>query len=91
MGNATKSVVKFFGTMARAILAGAIAFGTGLTAVLGEKATIGGLTQGQWATICVGAVVAFGAVWGVTNAKPDGKPDATSAPGAIPPAATKPS
>jgi hypothetical protein len=76
MGNATKSVVKFLGTMARAILAGAIAFGTGLTAVLGEQTTIGGLTQGQWATICVGAVIAFGAVWGVTNAKPGAKPDA---------------
>jgi hypothetical protein len=84
MGDVTKSV-----TMARAFLAGAIAFGTGLTAVLGEKATIGGLTQGQWATICVGAVVAFGAVWGVTNAKPDAKP----ARGGVPPAgtATKPS
>jgi len=76
MGNVTKPVLKFFGTMARAILAGVIAFGTALTTVLGEKAaTIGGLTQGQWATICLGAVVAFGAVWGVTNVKSDAKPD----------------
>lgn len=55
----------------RAIFAAAAALGTGLSAVLVNDASLGDLTDGQWVTIAVGALVAFGGVYGLTNRKPD--------------------
>jgi len=59
--------MKYLGTMLKALFAGAFALGTGLATVLVDNASLGDLTDGQWITVCVGALGAFGAVWGVSN------------------------
>lgn len=59
----------FFKTSLRAIYAGVAAFLTGLSAVLVGDVSIGDLTDGQWVTLGLGALTAFGGVWGFVNLK----------------------
>jgi hypothetical protein len=59
--------MKWIGTSLRAIFAGLVAFGTALTTVLVDDASIGDLTDGQWLIAALGALIAFGGVWGITN------------------------
>lgn len=53
----------------RAIYAGVVAGLTGLSAVLVGEVGLGDLTDGQWVTIALGAIVAAGGVWGFVNPK----------------------
>lgn len=62
-------MIKYVGMTLRAIFAAAAALGTGLAAVLVDNASIGDLTDGQWVTIALGALVAFGGVFGISNVK----------------------
>lgn len=61
--------LKVLGTSLRALFAAVVAFGTGLSAVLVGDVGIGALTDGQWVTIGLGALIAFGGVWGIVNVK----------------------
>lgn len=59
--------MKYVKMTLRALYAAAAAIGTGLSAVLVNNASIGDLTDGQWVVIAVGALAAFGGVYGITN------------------------
>lgn len=61
--------MKYLGKSLRAIFAGLVAFGTGLSAILVGDVGMGALTDGQWVTLAMGALIAFGGVWGIVNAK----------------------
>ena len=50
-------------TMAKAIAAGAVAFGGALAAAL----TDGGVTSSEWVAIAVATIVAVAGVWAVPN------------------------
>lgn len=56
------------GTMLKAIYAGVAALGAGVSSALVGAHTFGAIDAGQWVTIGVLALAAFGAVYGVTNA-----------------------
>lgn len=60
--------MKFLGQALKAVYASAVASLSGLVTVLVGNTGIGELTDGQWVTIALAAVVAFGGVYGITNA-----------------------
>jgi len=55
----------WIGTIAKAIAAGATAFGSAFAV-----AQTDGVTSSEWVTIAVATVVAFVAVWGIPNRAP---------------------
>ena len=59
--------MKFVGTALKAFYAAVVAALSGLVTVLVGDANFGDLTAGQWVTIALAAVVAFGGVYGITN------------------------
>lgn len=59
--------MKFVQQSLKAFYAAAAAALSGLAAILVGNATFSDITAGQWVTIAVAALAAFGAVWGVTN------------------------
>jgi hypothetical protein len=59
----------FIGQSLRAFFAAVVAALSGLVTVLVGDANFGDLTAGQWVTIALAAVVAFGGVWGLVNQK----------------------
>lgn len=61
---------KFVAQTLKALYAAAVTVLTGLGTVLVGNASISDVSTSQWVTIATGALVAFGAVYGVTNAKP---------------------
>lgn len=54
--------------VAKAIYAGAIAGLGSLVTVLVGDASLGDVTDGQWATIVLAALIAAGGVYGIRNA-----------------------
>jgi hypothetical protein len=56
--------------IAKALLASAIAGLGSLAAVLVGDASLGDVTDGQWATIVLATLVALGGVWGIPNKPP---------------------
>lgn len=58
-----------FKTALRAFYAAAVAALSGLVTVLVGDVGLDDLTAGQWVTIALAALVAFGGVYGLTNAK----------------------
>jgi hypothetical protein len=54
---------------AKAIFAGIIAGLSAVAAVLVDNASIGDLTDGQWVTVVLASLVAFGGVAGIKNAE----------------------
>ena len=63
------SPMKFVSQALKAFYAATVTFLTGLGTVLVGTATLGDVTTSQWVAIASGALIAFGAVYGVTNAK----------------------
>ena len=61
--------MKFVGQALKAVFAALTAVLTGLGTVLVGNASITDVTASQWITIASGALIAFGAVYGVTNSK----------------------
>lgn len=60
---------KPYKAVAAGILSGAIAFGSSLaTALQGDGVTFADVTDGQWVTSAVAALIAIGATGGVTYA-----------------------
>lgn len=57
----------YVGYAAKAVFAGVLAFLGSIATVLVGDAGFSDVTDGQWVTAAVAALVAFGAVFGVTN------------------------
>lgn len=60
-------MLMFLATVAKAILAGVIAFLGSLVTVLVGNNSLGDLTDGQWAAAVLAGLVALAAVYGVPN------------------------
>jgi hypothetical protein len=60
------NMIHWIKTIAKAIAAGATAFG----AAFAVAANDGFITSGEWVTIAVATLVAIAAVWAVPNADP---------------------
>lgn len=60
-------ILTFIGTTLKAFFSAGVAFLTGLSTVLVNDASLGDLTDGQWVAICLGTLVSFGGVYGITN------------------------
>lgn len=61
--------MKFVSSALKAFYAAAAAALAGLGTVLVGNASFSDVTAGQWVTIAASALLAFGAVYGVTNQK----------------------
>jgi hypothetical protein len=61
--------MKFIGQALRAFYAALVAALSGLVTVLVGDSGLGDLTAGQWVTIALAALVAFGGVYGISNRK----------------------
>lgn len=59
--------MKFIGTALKAFYAAIVAALSGLVTVLVGDTTFTNLTAGQWVTIALAAVVAFGGTYGLAN------------------------
>lgn len=59
--------MKFIATALKAFYAAIVASLSGLVAVLIGDVGFTDLTAGQWVTIALAAVIAFGGVYGITN------------------------
>ena len=59
--------MKFIATAAKAVFAAVVAALSGLVTVLVGDTGFTGITAGQWTTIALATVVAFGGVYGLTN------------------------
>lgn len=59
--------MKFLGTALKAFYAAAVAALSGLVTVLVGDVGFTDVTAGQWVTIALAALVAFGGVYGLTN------------------------
>ena len=55
------------GSQRKAIYAGVVAFLTGLTVPLVGDASFDAVTPGQWVTIVLATVVAYGGTYGLSN------------------------
>ena len=58
-------------TCAKAVYAALVAFLSGLVTVLVGDAGLDDLTAGQWVTIALAVVIAFGGTYGIANKPPD--------------------
>ena len=59
-------MLQWIPTVAKAIAAGATAFGGAFATAIND----GSVTSGEWVTIVVATIVAVAAVWGVPNKQP---------------------
>ncbi len=57
----------FIGTALKAFFAAAVAFLSGLVTVLVGDTGFGDITSGQWVTLVLATLIAFGGVYGLTN------------------------
>lgn len=62
--------MKYVALSAKAIYAAVIALLGSVVTVLVDNASIGDLTDGQWAVAVLAALLAFGGVFGIRNAQP---------------------
>jgi hypothetical protein len=58
------------GKALKAVFAAVVAFLSGLVAVLSGNTGFGDLKAGQWVSIALSTVIAFGGVYGITNKQP---------------------
>lgn len=63
-------MITFIGQALRAFYAAVVAALSGLVTVLVGDVGFSDLTAGQWVTIALAALIAFGGVYGITNVKP---------------------
>jgi hypothetical protein len=59
--------MNFVNTALKAFYGSAVAFLSGLGTVLVGNESIGDVTTAQWVTIATATIVAWGAIYGVTN------------------------
>lgn len=64
---------KQLGQVAKALLAGVLAFLTALGGYLVNSTSLGQVTAGQWVYALLAGLVALGAVYGIPNASPGPK------------------
>lgn len=62
--------MRFVAECAKAFMGAAVAGLGSLAAVLVGDAGFGDVTDGQWVTVALAALVAFAAVWGIPNRPP---------------------
>jgi len=63
------TLILFVKTSLRSIFAGVTSFGVGLQAVLVSGSSIGDISETQWLSISLGALIVAGGVWGFVNPK----------------------